>query len=335
MSAEPYLSVVVTSRNDNHGGDLLRRFGYFQETLLEQAIEFDLPMELIVVDWNPPPDRPPLEQMLRVPHGRGDTWVRFIQVPAAVHAAFPNPARLPLYQFLGKNVGIRRARGRFVLATCHDLIFSDELIWFLARRELRDDLFYRIDRSDLTVDQFPDGLERTGLLAYCADHLGAINGRACRGNPSLAPFPGTPGQFRALDAAGRRRFLALGEGLEPHINACGDFTLMTREAWMAMGGYPELTFGEFYVDGLAVHQALGMGLTQAVLAPPLVAYHIFHKLVGVGGELRPRLKLRPCMDWLEDYLPWCLAAQDEGISVNPNGPMWGLADLDLPEQVRG
>jgi hypothetical protein len=52
----PYLSIVVTSRNDNHGGDLLRRTSAFMNNLFFQAKKWSLPVELLMVDWNPPTD---------------------------------------------------------------------------------------------------------------------------------------------------------------------------------------------------------------------------------------------------------------------------------------
>jgi len=44
--------------------------------------------------------------------------------------------KLPLFQMIAKNVGIRRARGRFVLVTNIDILFSDAVIQFM-RDELR------------------------------------------------------------------------------------------------------------------------------------------------------------------------------------------------------
>ena len=52
MSPDCHLSFVVTTRNDNHGGDMLRRFQIFAETLLQQANRHSLKGELIVVEWN-------------------------------------------------------------------------------------------------------------------------------------------------------------------------------------------------------------------------------------------------------------------------------------------
>ena len=63
----PYLSVVATARNDDHGGNLLGRMQTFVNALLAQCREHQLAAELILVDWNPPPDRPPLHEALRWP----------------------------------------------------------------------------------------------------------------------------------------------------------------------------------------------------------------------------------------------------------------------------
>ncbi len=48
------LSLVVTSRNDNHGGDLLKRMQIFVTGWLEQARRHHVNSELISVEWNPP-----------------------------------------------------------------------------------------------------------------------------------------------------------------------------------------------------------------------------------------------------------------------------------------
>jgi hypothetical protein len=236
---------------------------------------------------------------------------------------------------MGKNVGIRRARGRFVLATCNDLIFSDDLFWFLARRELQPDRLYRADRLDLTVDRLPEGLSPEARMDYCARHTGMVNGHYDGGAHSLAPFPGDRQDFRSQDPETLRRFLALGEGRPVHTNACGDFTLMSREAWLAMRGYPEITLGDIYVDGLAIYQALALGLHQTILAPPMVIYHVLHGLSAGGAGIKARLKARPSLDYQEDYLPWCMAMGEAGRPLNPNGPLWGFGDRVLPETSVG
>src|SRR5579883_2071122 len=126
-SGQPYISVVVTARNDDHGGNLLGRMQCFVNGWIALSNRHHLSSELIVVEWNPPVDRQPLWQALRWPAELGICKVRFIEVPPELHRRYEHADALPLYQMIAKNVGIRRARGRFILATNIDILFSDEL----------------------------------------------------------------------------------------------------------------------------------------------------------------------------------------------------------------
>jgi len=108
---------------------------------------------VIVVEWNPPPDRPTVSSLLRVPVPSFCTY-RFIEVPADLHQQLRYADVLPLFQMIAKNVGIRRAHGRFVLATNIDIIFSNELVEYLASGQLEAARLYRVDRHDIDAD-FP------------------------------------------------------------------------------------------------------------------------------------------------------------------------------------
>ena len=183
-SDTPYLSVVVTARNDDHGGNLLRRMQIFIDAWINQAKRHRLPCELILVEWNPPEDRERLAAALRWPHETGPCQVRIIEVPAEVHARYRYASVLPLYQMIAKNVGIRRARGEFILATNIDIIFSDELMQFLAERRLEKGRMYRIDRTDVTSDVPVDGT-LDEQLAYSRSHCIRIFAR--EGSFALSP----------------------------------------------------------------------------------------------------------------------------------------------------
>jgi S-adenosylmethionine hydrolase len=84
----------------------------------------NLSSELIIVEWNPPAGRDRLAKALRWPSDTGPCEVRIIEVPPEVHARYRQAAALPLYQMIAKNVGIRRARGEFILSTNIDIVFS-------------------------------------------------------------------------------------------------------------------------------------------------------------------------------------------------------------------
>lgn len=164
----PYLSVVVTSRNDGHGGNPLARLQAFVNTFDAQCRRFGLEAELIIVEWNPPPERPRLHQIVRRPEGCVFP-LRYIEVPPPLHERLPRASVLPLFQMIGKNAGIRRARGRFVLATNIDIIFSNELVEFFASRQLRPGVIYRIDRHDIESD-YPVDAALDDQLTYCHTH---------------------------------------------------------------------------------------------------------------------------------------------------------------------
>jgi hypothetical protein len=192
MSPEqPYLSVVVTARNDDHGGNLLGRMQAFAGGFIEQAKRHNLSSELIFVEWNPPAERPPLREVLQWPVDFGPCQVRFIEVPLAVHSRYQHAEVLPLYQMMAKNVGIRRARGEFILATNIDILFSEELVAFLAERRLTEGKMYRMDRHD-AMPELPEGSVEDHL-EYCRTHLIRVNAREGTfqvkpdGTPSLAP----------------------------------------------------------------------------------------------------------------------------------------------------
>src|SRR5690606_26062991 len=96
--------------------------------------------------------------------------VRIIQVPGFIHNRFQNSDEIPLFQMIAKNVGIRRAYGRFILATNIDIIFSNELMQFLASANLNPNRMYRIDRYDVHAD-IPAQMRLDERLDWCYQHL--------------------------------------------------------------------------------------------------------------------------------------------------------------------
>lgn len=168
-AAAPYISVVVTARNDDHGGNLLGRMQVFVDAWINQARRHGLSSELIIVEWNPPRDRARLMDALRWPKEASPCRVRIIEVPPEVHATYAHAEALPLYQMIAKNVGIRRARGQFILATNIDIVFSNEVVEFLASRRLTRGRMYRIDRTDVGSD-VPQQGSIEEQLAYCRSH---------------------------------------------------------------------------------------------------------------------------------------------------------------------
>lgn len=336
----PYLSVVATARNDGHGGDLLGRMRLFMRGLLEQAERWRLPMELIIVEWNPPADRPRLGEALAVPAGGAFGRVRFIEVPHALHRRFDHSDQLPLFQMIAKNVGIRRARGAFVLATNIDLLFSDELIRRIARRRLRRGRLYRIDRTDVDTD-VPVDATLDERLAWCEQHIIRLNQRD--GTRDLRT-----GAFHRIYKPMDRRVWLLEKlqdwNLVPvvtrkrlHLNGCGDFTLMHRDHWALLRGYPEFHMFSMHLDSVLCTAAYFAGAREVVWQPPMRCYHIEHA-VGSGWSKEGEAKLNARLE--AKGIPQTSNQQfdytSKGMRMRRapriyNEPDWGLAGEVLRE----
>src|SRR5437879_11244136 len=85
----PEFSFVATSRNDDHGGDVLRRTQSFVERLAEQCERHRGAAELVLVEWNPPPSRAGLIEVLGWPAGTEWFSGRRSSVPRQMQLARP------------------------------------------------------------------------------------------------------------------------------------------------------------------------------------------------------------------------------------------------------
>ena len=365
MTPIPLLSVVVVSRNDDHGGNLLHRMQLFVSGWLEQTKRHGLNSELVIVEWNPLTDRPRLAQVLEWPKSNGPCTVRIIEVPPEIHQRFDYSDKLPVFQMIGKNVGIRRARGRFVLATNIDILFSDELMQYIASGQLSPDFMYRIDRHDVLSD-IPNGpIDKQ--LDYCREHVIRMNNRTetliidnnnqHNGKPAniCQTF-----QKRFLDVKNARDIIILGRDiidyiynfvysrtLRPliygkllHTNACGDFTLMAREHWLELRGNPEFEMYSLYLDGLMCAAAHYSGVKEQVLAEPMRIYHIEHApgsgwAPGLGAKLLDERLKKAGIDQLtyKEYLKHLRRIHWHRGPTIFNDENWGLWQKSLKEDT--
>ncbi|AZN38504.1 hypothetical protein [Paenibacillus albus] len=261
----PYLSIVATGRNDNHGGNLIHRMQLFVDGIMEQTQKHQLHTELLLVEWNPVKDRPRLSSVLSWPKNHSFCTVRIVEVPNELHRTYVHAENLPLYQMVGKNVGIRRARGEHVLVTNIDILFSEEVFDFIAKRGLNRGNIYRVCRYDvdnaLSVDY-----SQQEKLQFCEDHIIRINDR-----------------FGSLNTITNEYYLvfpddARAQGLmPPFTNACGDFQLMHRDHWFDLRGYAEFDLYSMHLDSLMQYAALATGLREIEISDGGRIYHIEHE----------------------------------------------------------
>ncbi|MBI2341993.1 MAG: hypothetical protein HYU98_04595 [Deltaproteobacteria bacterium] len=263
----PYLSLVIASRNDEHGGNPLQRTMIAFNGFLTQLENHKLESELILVDWNPPAGKPLLKDVIKWPDRLRYCTIRSIIVPSAIHMRYKHSDIVPLHTVVAVNCGIRRARGQFVLPGVIDLLYSDELMSYIASKKLKKDERYRVDRCDVdrNVVQYPTLKEQ---LDYARKHIIKINSHqrndAKKGMPDL------------------------------HTNACGDFQLMSRHYWHLLRGYREAEIVTSYIDGLLSYASYAAGVKEVILAEPMRIYHIDH-----DNKFTDRIKrTMPLENWL-------------------------------------
>ena len=137
---------------------------YFIDRWAYLANKFSLSCELIIVEWNPPEERPKLIDQLKIPKLNNGLKIKFITIPNNVHKKFKNSDKLNFFQMIAKNVGIRKAEGEFILCTNIDIIFSDEIFEFFSKKKLNLKTIYRTDRYDIDFNDFDNIKINSNLL---------------------------------------------------------------------------------------------------------------------------------------------------------------------------
>jgi hypothetical protein len=232
----PYLSLVLTGRNDNFGGDFNERLfaavAYNHHRLAAAGVNY----ELVFVEWRPVPGRPLLADLLREHVPELGSRLTTYEVDERYHDAFSQNPRLQFHEFIAKNVGIRRAVGSYLLATNTDIYLSHDLVCLIARQTLRPMVLYRATRVDLK-----SGLDTTNLdedvLADGRNHAAVNNIRP--------PF---------------------------FTNASGDFLLLDRYSFQALKGFNEVfRAAKLLVDANFCYHAAAQGLLLVDTGLPV--YH--------------------------------------------------------------
>jgi hypothetical protein len=242
----------------------------------------------------------------------------------------PAQIRPPLFEYRAKNVALRRARGTFVVVTNADIAFSDELFDLIARRALRDDAFYRVDRHDYLPD---DAQPWPGKVLRINRRHDPTGREAISPTGDLGPDRNTWPESQSfgndvLHENGRviECHAELGPLWGLHTNASGDFVLASRRAFDAACGYWERTDTVPGLDGGFLIQLQRKGFRQFLLLRPYTIFH--HEHDRSGHNFIPKLP-RPEINVFHKGI-------HDGVETGPfEQPDWGMADVELPESRFG
>jgi hypothetical protein len=164
----------------------------------------------------------------------------YIVDPVYQSALSLNP-RVEYLEFLAKNVGVRRALGRFVLTSNCDVYLGRRVLEALERRALEPRVLYRAPRHDLNLPENLDAID-WGVLEDPANLAGPAH--------SLKP---------------------------PYMgSATGDFVLLDRESFHEIRGFNEVyRVARIGIDRNVIVKALASGLEIRDVGGPV--YHQNHQ----------------------------------------------------------
>ena len=238
----PYVSIVLTGRNDEYGLDFRGRFFRTLRFNCRELTACGVSFDIVFVEWAAPRDRPLLVDLARdaVPELRAGSLFKGIVVDPQYQDVLSLNPRLEYLEFLAKNVGIRRADGDYILTSNCDVFFGRTVLSVLARRALEPRVVYRAARHDLKMAVDTGSLDWNML-----EDARNLDGRAHVLKPPL-----------------------MGGGT-------GDFLLLDRASYHALGGFNEIyRVARIGIDQNFVVKALSEGMTVRDIGGPV--YHVNH-----------------------------------------------------------
>ena len=350
-----YLSIVTASRNDNHGNKLDERTNLFIKSLAENCKKYKIRSELILIEWNQIPNTKTLSDRLDLISNEYLNS-KIIPVNQDHHLKLANSDRLHFFQMIAKNVGIRRALGKYVLVTNIDVIINQKLYEFISQKKLKEKTIYRCDRhcvdydysgniEDSHLDQFTNFIDKkyysldtkTKMKYYVYSNI-------FRQIKTFLESIFKKKNKSFIQRIKIKNFINIVKKLFFYLNnykffqnklftnACGDFTLLDKHSWSALKGYCELPIYSWHLDSLLLWEAKFKNYNFYDFDENHYIYHINHQKSGVISEKK---KLFENLDYNkipyltnDDFLDILLK-----LSKNPNylkiDEFWGLHNKNL------
>jgi hypothetical protein len=264
----PYLSVVLSGRNDEAMGDFTGRVQAFIDHFSIAAWAMNLSAEIIIVEWNPPALRPLLAHILKsgAPHNRLPVFVA--SVSPDTHGRLSKASSTEFFEYAAKNVGIRLARGSWILVANPDSLFTLPMLRFLSLRRLAPGHFYRAHRDNIGRAQWPNIApkswlqQRFGKLAQLEtrSHFSLYWSSMEGGRQLLSDSSSGTCAFGHVPSS-RQLLHAAQSTDQPYAVAPGDFLIADSGTWNDLGAYPDV-INTAFLDYLQPCRMVGSGLKE-------------------------------------------------------------------------
>ena len=299
-----YLSIIITGRNDNHGGkkvfkDKHETFINYYKKYLDVSNDY---LEVIIVDYNQVKDEKSFYEQFNWNNFRN---VQSVVVSGDAHNDITGDSEYPFHGNIAFNEALKIATGEFILYLSIETRLSLSLMRYLKKRKLKKDYFYRTDLFYFPEKYFSKPLvqflwARFTFLRVARRHSSAVNTVLdINLNSSLNRFVGIPRSFQNFNEVKKKFFFLtkywpefplsgkelnnwlVNSGL--HTNAAGDFILASRENWIKIGGFSEDPKWNLHNDSMALGEFFKLGMKQVLFRWPLVAFQTLHKRSGWTG----------------------------------------------------
>lgn len=175
------ISIVLAGRNDNYGGDFEKNLLATVSHNVNQLDKAGVDYELIFVEWNPILLRSLLSKKIARRFPKAQCYV----VHHLVHRYICANRHIKVYEYYAKNIGVKYARGQWLLLMNPDDFLGREIIKFLAKGQFDEQILYRsgwinitdykdVDNptlDDNTKDDMPPYLNHSGDFVFCRREL--------------------------------------------------------------------------------------------------------------------------------------------------------------------
>jgi len=246
------LSAVIVTRNDNYGGNLNDRAIFCLNSLIDT---FD---EVFLIDWNSEKG-PLLYDIHDKLNFKGNLHHIVIEPKIAKHLTNLDPQAQVCNEVLGRNIGIRRATGDYIVSTNIDVIApTRKELEKTINSELNNNTFYTISRRYTDwkiIEEFFGGTRDYSRWKELRDYL-----------------------IENSEERTTKETVVTGDDYSL-INCCGDFQLAHKSIWNEIKGFEEELIYVLYSDTNVQKKAVMHGFElKAIYSPAL--FHIEH---GKGG----------------------------------------------------
>lgn len=209
-------TAILTSKNDNYGGNLHHRATMCLTSLIEHHDE------VIFVDWKTKDNNSIINNIKHnLPHHKK---LKSIQVPKEfLQEKYPNISKYSMIESIGRNIGIRRAESEYIISTNIDIISTP-----LDDNFLTKDIFYTVPRRDI------DENFHLGFKSFTEMYETILNNR---------------------DSYQQKTKIEGTSDIWSLILCCGDYQIGHKDVWEKMKGFEESVLFGCGIDTNAMKKA--------------------------------------------------------------------------------